>query len=450
MEEARTVPTFQRWLIAQSHRDDVIGLLARQWVVSSPGADRLDFETWIERRRTGLILKGCVESAENEYSKAKTDLELGKKTATFPSWYNHPERKIRDERSHSFHRANPQITTGEYLETLHLQLRKKLEAQHIIYIDTCHWIKMRHWYLDNARKEAVYGLILAKLRQLREKGVVVCPISFPLFVELMRQSDDSTRTATAQLMDEFSDGICVQFPREITKIEIRQQIARSMFRSRASDYLEWIWTKTGWITGERLPYNEAFNQKENEYIQKVVLDHMWETKLEDLIEVIDQAQFPHMDGKVVASAYNVDAKFYHEKNMTFEEILAHEKAHLFHLNVKEEFPEIAKEFYTRYPEEADRMAKQDDSPQKPDPFVLASMQIMAGINAIFIASGENFGSNDLPDSEHASLALPYCDIFLCDGPLAHKLKVKPLCLDKAYKTHVVSIPSDFLSALSKI
>ena len=81
----------------------------------------------------------------------------------------------------------------------------------------------------------------------------------------------------------------------------------SLFRDQAPDLLEWIWTKVGWLTGERFPVNEAFSEKDNEYIQKCFLDSSWLLRLEDMIDGIDQRKFPHMDGAIRASAYNSDA-----------------------------------------------------------------------------------------------------------------------------------------------
>lgn len=435
--------------MAQVHRDDGIGIVARQWVIS-PGNTEKDFRAWLESRRTGLILKASIEISEQEYAGAVADLRNGRKTPTFPDWFNREGRERLDEQSHAFHKENPEITPSEYLHILHLRLRKEIETQHVIYIDICHWVKMRHWILDHPNKTPVYRSILETLRQLRAKQRIICPISFPLFVELMRQSDTRTREATARLMDELSDGICLQKPRDLIRTEIQQQITRSMFGDRALDLMEWVWTKAGWIAGERLPVSEAFSLKDNEYLQKTFVDLMWETKLEDVIDGIDQKRFPHMDGEALASAYNTDATFYHEKKMSFAEVLAYEKAHLFRLMVKQPFDEIAMEYHSRYPDQVAKLLTEKESHQKPSPLVLPFMQIVAGINAIFIMSREAFSPNDLADAEHAALALPYCDTFFCDSPLSHKLNAKPLRLNQAYGTNVVGAPTAFLKVISDL
>lgn len=58
-------------------------------------------------------------------------------------------------------------------------------------------------------------------------------------------------------MDSPSDGVCIQYPRDLVRTEVRRQIMLSLFRDQAPDLAEWIWTKVGWLTGERFPVNEV-------------------------------------------------------------------------------------------------------------------------------------------------------------------------------------------------
>jgi hypothetical protein len=433
----------------QAHRDDDVGTLAKQWV-SSGERTQEEFQAWIELRRSGLILKPGVESAEQEYAGAADDLSKGQKTPTFPALFNRPEINAIQELSSAFHKAHPEISPSVYLHALHVRLAQKMESRRIIYIDTCHWVKMRHWLLDDPKKEPIYQKVLEFLRKLKSEGQVVCPISFPMFTELMRQSDARTRTATAKLMDELSDGICLQFPRDLMRVELRQQMLRSVLKENAPEIEERIWTKVGYLTGEQFPVSSAFAQEDVEYLQKTFLDFMWHARLEDKIDMLDQQSFPQQNGPMLASAHNTDAQFYIEKQMSFAGVLEHEKRQLFCIHLKNIFEETAREILEEYPEQAAKAMASQNPTQKPDPFSLPSVQIIGGINAIFMTSREKFIPNDLVDAEHAALALPYCDIFFCDGPLAHKLKSPPLKLDTAYQTTVISCPQLFFTAMESI
>jgi hypothetical protein len=444
-----SVPSFQEWILAQAHRDDDVGALAKQWVSSGERTPD-EFKAWIKLRRSGLILKPGVESAEREYASAADNLNKGQKTQTFPALFNRPEINAIQKRSGAFHKAHPDISPSVYLHALHVRLAQKIEPRRIIYIDTCHWVKMRHWLLDDFKKEPVYQKVLELLRKLKSEGQIVCPISFPMFTELMRQSDARTRTATAKLMDEFSDGICLQFPGDLMRLELRQQMLRSVLKENAPGMEERIWTKVGYLTGERFPVSSGFSKEDVEYLQKTFLDFMWHARLEDKIDMLDQQSFPQGNGSMLASAHNSDANFYKENQMAFAKVLEREKGLLFHIQLKGIFEQTALEIQQDYPDQAAKATASQTLEKKPDPFVLPSLQIIAGINAIFMTSREKFIPNDLVDAEHAALALPYCDIFFCDDPLAHKLKSSPLKLDTAYQTTVISCPKFLLEAMESI
>ncbi|MDZ7631314.1 MAG: hypothetical protein U5K74_08195, partial [Gemmatimonadaceae bacterium] len=51
--------------------------------------------------------------------------------------------------------------------------------------------------------------LLAALRSRVRDGSLLCPISDATFYELHSQSDDTTRIATAELIDELSDGVAI-------------------------------------------------------------------------------------------------------------------------------------------------------------------------------------------------------------------------------------------------
>lgn len=59
----------------------------------------------------------------------------------------------------------------------------------------------------------IYEQIVERLNHLAEQQRVLCPLSVPIFEELMKQIDARSRTATANLMDVFSRGISVRLAR---------------------------------------------------------------------------------------------------------------------------------------------------------------------------------------------------------------------------------------------
>lgn len=436
--------------MAQLHREDSVGVFARLSFTECMGFAETEFYAWVEDRKKGAILKAGIDDAEKEYAEAIEDLKRGKKTTTFPQWLNKREQNFEESDVWSRHRGMSEVTASDHLDSLQRELQEEISSKTVVYLDTCHWIRMREWVTDHPKKSFVYGDILDRLRQLRKSNRIICPISYPLYQELMKQSDTASRESTARLMDELSGGVCLQREETLLRSEIYKTVTDSVFGRSVPIKNSQVWTKIGWMLHEKFPVSEAFNPDDNIYIQKVILDANWKMSFEDILEEIDQSRFPHLDGSLITLAYNSDFSFYKGKNISFAKILEREKGLMFHLKVKEPFLEIAKEIFDKYPDEVAKKVEGGHSKRLPDPFLLPSMQIIAGINTVFITSGAPFKANDLADSEHASLALPYCDLFFCDGPLAHKLKVKPLELGKTFEAVVISDPKVFLNFASDL
>lgn len=103
----------------------------------------------------------------------------------------------------ALYRATPQITADEHARHRIIELGEWVMARDRIYLDKCFWI-----YLRDARMRVPCPPGTSDLLDALVAGVaagrLVCPISDALFLELMKQSDLTTRGATAELIDELS------------------------------------------------------------------------------------------------------------------------------------------------------------------------------------------------------------------------------------------------------
>lgn len=96
--------------------------------------------------------------------------------------------------------------------TFHAQMRQRstqtaaaLAAKRKVYLDVRFWIVLR----DVVRGKETGGDALALLDALRDgvaRGAIVCPLSDSIFAELLKQEDESSRLATAVVIDELSRG----------------------------------------------------------------------------------------------------------------------------------------------------------------------------------------------------------------------------------------------------
>lgn len=393
----------------------------------------------------------AVEQAREAYAVCLVQLKSTGHSPSFPSWRT--DRIVDTASADAWvrHRAEPNVTADEYVRRKRRGLREQLDKVSRPYLDTCHWIRLREVVMSDPRMNRHYVPVLAKLRALKAAGRIVCPFSFPGYVELTKQKSDDTRRAMARLIDELSDGVCLEPPNVIEQVELHRQALQSLFGRTAPDLNEWIWTKAAWVCGQALPEATAFSAEDQNAIKKVFIDSVWSSRLVDLVEFLPKAPLPlYLDD--LAEKFDHDAKAYREQKATYQRVWQEEKAHLIGRLVREELPAIADELLRKFPQECAAAMKASQGKKPPDPGMLASVQILAAVHASYFAASPNmkFEVNDLIDAQHAAVGLPYCDLLFVDKPLAHRLTSKPLDFGRVYGKPITGDPVEFLEWLEKL
>jgi hypothetical protein len=344
------------------------------------------------------------------------------------------------------------IQPDNRIRARHLELRSIVDKCKIIYVDTCHWIEMRRCLLNAPQKSEIYERILDLLRRLKRRGTILCPVSLPLFAELTRHKNENAQHATVKLMDELSDGVCLQSPNALLEMEIQRCVAEILLEKDAPDLLEWAWTKVGWLGGEELEAPSSLTPAQIAYLQTEFFDFVWQMTFEDVMRSMKDMPLPVRDNRITATAwFNAHADAFTKSGRPFDEVLKIQRRNVFlQVNFKKRFCDAVDMLSKRFPKHAQLAAERMKPLEKVDPFLIPTLQIASAIQAIFISSGHKFKENDINDLQHAAFALPYCDVFFCDRPLKHKLTTLPLRLDKAYSTIVIAKPADFLEYLLRI
>jgi len=438
--------SLEKWLLAQSHRDDSVGELARKWV--SNGKTQTNAREWLVDIGDYSNWRSTVERIDSEYAAAVDCLSRGESAPTFPKLFASEDYERKLQQSCDKHKAQPELSSDAYLRRKHFGLQKAIEGRTLIYLDTNHWINLRHIFLDSRHAQKEYAEILLLLDQLAEKRRVLCPISFPLFLELMKQSDMETRKATAELMQAFSGGVCIQVPDWLEKLELRQRAMKGLLGSEAPDLNEWIWTKVGYVAGEMLPHNEVWPEADGNFIRKLSIDGMWELPLEHFIEN-DSEELPHEAEQLLAEATNQDAAWYRDAKLPYPEVLAREKAYRVR-RLLDELKQIAQDLWNEYPSHRDVSKKPPPTEGDFDPWALPSLQVLAGVNAALIHSGKKFSANDILDFQHAAVAVPYFDALFCDRRMANTLINRPLEFGKTYDTKILSRADEISAYLQNL
>jgi len=365
-----------------------------------------------------------------------------------PEFLKLPFFKELSKKSFELHAARPGISADEYFAVKHRQLQGELVGRKVIYLDTNHWINLRHVVLKSPLEKPAYEDVLSLLRKLRNTGRIFCPISFLLFMELMKQSDPNTRLSTAKLMDDLSGGICFQFPLEIGRIELRHFLLKSVRRQK-QEVTAWVWTKIGFLGGEMLPEHPAMPKESTHVIQKAWIDLMWAIRLEHILEQVKS--FPGMDfWERYAAASNADSAHYKSLKLSYAEILQREKALLIRKLLQEELETVGKDLWEAFPECRDPANINHPSHTDYSPWHFPSVQILAGISAADLITTKKFNCNDMLDFRHAALAIPYCDAVFCDSPMATRLRNKPCEFAKIYGATILGHPEEICDFLKKL
>jgi hypothetical protein len=105
------------------------------------------------------------------------------------------------------HSVSDRLPAAIHLDGKLKELKSQVAKKKVIYLDVCHWINLRHVWLQSSKALPVYEQIQVCLNQLALRQAVLCPLSAPIFEELMKQLDPRSRAATANLMDIFSQSI---------------------------------------------------------------------------------------------------------------------------------------------------------------------------------------------------------------------------------------------------
>lgn len=152
-------------------------------------------------------------------------------------------------------------------------------------MDLNFWIRLKSCMLglngsgDDAR-------LLRLLRSGVAEGRLFCPISESVFFEVLKQSDPSSRMATARLIDELSLGVTLlPNPRRFAT-EISLFFYSFQEDSELHPISHLVWSKIAYVLDFIDPSSTAFDTYTELVVQKSFFDHMWMMSLSEMLENI--------------------------------------------------------------------------------------------------------------------------------------------------------------------
>lgn len=329
------------------------------------------------------------------------------------------------------HRREPDLTPDQYIRRLMISLGEAISQRRKIYLDTRYWIFLRDAAMDRPRLP-IHGALLRQLREAVSHCNVLCPISDVTLTELLKQSDDRTRLATARVVDELSCGValCLEDQRVGTEFAHFLYDVGAHRPVHALSHL--VWTKACFVWGEHYPRGTRFAADTERALQKAFVDHQWTLSLEQIVRTLGrdlvQADFAGM-----AQRLNDGNRAHASELRTFAELLVNELAGILDL-YKERLGDIVAQMYERQHGEPPNLSlaqREDNEAQMRNVFInlfrLRTKVMAQRAPTLYVGAkchaavrwnrNKKLSANDLMDFHHAAAALGYCDAFFTDNPL---------------------------------
>lgn len=373
--------------------------------------------------------------------------------------------KFNDERW-AVHRAHGDVTIEQYRCRLLHRFGQIVSRKTIVYLDLKYWINLRKVVLRQPTDPA-YTTLFDILQEGVRRGAIVCPLSFWVFEELLKQSDSSTRKATARLIDELSGGVAFMHHGEIVGQEIVHFIRTTSPHYRHVKQWpirECIWTRTFSFLGDRIPvWPETIPQSEQLLVQKNMEDFHFFIPLEDLM---DDAAVLRPDsvkpGYDVADINRRKAQVRSE-HKSFKSMFLAELMHTIKENEDHWYSTVSylHSLETGGPEETINIDGLSELQKRPSRNLiywlfkkekignqLPSYHIPAALYAATSwDSNRQLTENDVFDFYHAQLAIPYSDVFLTESSLKALVCSRHVKLDEIYNTEIISDPNEAVTKL---
>ena len=157
------------------------------------------------------------------------------------------------------HRATPEVSYEQYRSKKELEWADIVMSRKSVYLDTRFWISLRDADLGRP-VPSIYGQLLRELRRGVAHGEIICPFAADMLAEVYNQSDQTTRLATAQLIDELSLNVALQSEPERLTTELHHGIQAIRSSAPPQEPLrKLVWTCPSFVIGHLKASSTAFD-----------------------------------------------------------------------------------------------------------------------------------------------------------------------------------------------
>ena len=361
-----------------------------------------------------------------------------------------------------FHKNNPEQAPHDYYKSLRLKLSEQVLDKKIIYLDTKFWVLMRKGLLDPIDYPLESKLLKLAI-ELSSQGECIFPISKDVFLEVIKQTDEKTLKATAELIDRLSQGISSISSEERIKLELLHYWY-SITGKHAYRTDQLVWTKLSFLMEELKFEISEISKEDNRILQKSFMDQRWSISLKKIISVILESGGMKSDLHLKIADKLNDGKFKHaDEAKSFNQMFLNEVGGI----IDEYRDDLADMISYIYSQETGLTETEDEFKQHRNETkklmgnaiynifrlnkVTVEMPFINILSSLYAAvrwdKQQKFQDNDFYDFRHATTALPYCDYFFTEKRLMHLLTQKSLSFDKLYECEIQSNVNKVIATL---
>ena len=186
------------------------------------------------------------------------------------------------EESDARHAETSSVSFEAYRRRRYEELNAWVCARKSVYLDMKYWIWLRE--PERSPFPAETKALRMALAHGVQTGRLFCPVSYPAFVELMRINPIGLRLRQAELMDELCASVAIRNGFDMAEIEFCEFFGRNLPALQAIPYrVESVWCPVGQMVVEKYPYHDAMPADVMERCRKVMLDVMWEKRMEIML-----------------------------------------------------------------------------------------------------------------------------------------------------------------------
>ena len=351
----------------------------------------------------------------------------------------------------------------EYKENTRAELTQEINQKIKIYLDTKYWIEICNHIQKNEENNAI-----SRIYNLLKEGVksnkIICPISYRIFIEIMKQTDIESLSITAKIIDELSMGYMIRKENELLEHEVYTFLLSTLKITTTIENATFTFLSLLDIYGIHLPYSDIFSQQENFILQKTFIDEERNKSLVGIVNKIDTKEQTIFNNHIMdIEAFNVNKKLHNKNYNTLHQLYMIEIT-----GSIEQYMDVVKSAFKKFILKKAELEKIDLSTDKVNTSIipilnmlkyfldknienteLPSLDIPSMLHAkIRWNTTQKYKKGDFNDIWHTSLALPHYDYFFTERSL-HNM-IKECKYDEKYNCKVVSNNNEIMTIIESI